>query len=66
MARRDTNSGDAELSRRDFVGNSVKGAAAVALATADLGAAGQRPRRRTTPAGTRQTGADVSVLCLGG
>ena len=56
-----------ELSRRRFVGDAVKGAAAVAagaqLATADAASAasGGLPMR---PLG--RTGADVSVLCLGG
>ena len=66
MAQRDANSGEGELSRRDFVGNSVKGAAAVALAAPILtqpanAQGGGLPMR---PLG--KTGADVSVLCLGG
>ena len=54
-----------ELSRRDFVGNSVKGAAAVALgATLAPSAAAQGGGLPMRPLG--KTGADVSVLCLGG
>ena len=54
-----------DLSRREFVGNSVKGAAAVALGATLAPAAGAMggglPMR---PLG--RTGANVSVLCLGG
>ena len=65
MAQRNK-SGEGELSRREFVGNSVKGAAAVALAAPILtqpahAQGGGLPMR---PLG--KTGADVSVLCLGG
>ena len=51
------------LTRRDFVGNAAQGAAALAVAVplvADAAASGL-PKR---PLG--RTGADVSVLCLGG
>ena len=66
MAQRDASSAEGELSRRDFVGNSVKGAAAVALAAPILtqpahAQAGGLPMRALG-----KTGADVSVLCLGG
>ena len=54
-----------DLSRREFVGNSVKGAAAIAvgatLAPAAGAMSGGLPMR---PLG--RTGANVSVLCLGG
>ena len=61
---RDKADAGTELTRRDFVGNSIRGAAAVALA-APLAAEG------TASAGlpTRRLGkteAQVSVLCLGG
>ena len=61
-----TETASAELSRREFVGNSVKGAAAVALG-AQLAAGTTSAANHALP--TRRlgkTGADVSVLCLGG
>ena len=66
MARRDTNSGDGELSRRDFVGNSVKGAAAVALAAPILTQPANAQGSGLPVRALGKTGADVSVLCLGG
>ena len=66
MARRDTNSGDGELSRRDFVGNSVKGAAAVALAAPILTQPANAQGGGLPMRALGKTGADVSVLCLGG
>ena len=66
MARRDTNSGEGELSRRDFVGNSVKGAAAVALAAPILTQPANAQGAGLPMRALGKTGADVSVLCLGG
>ena len=71
MAKVEETGSTGELSRREFVGTSVKGAAAVALGAQVLaqtssaqtvsGSAGGLPKRALG-----KTGAEVSVLCLGG
>lgn len=66
MAQRDASSGEGELSRRDFVGNSVKGAAAVALAAPILTQPANAQGGGLPMRALGKTGADVSVLCLGG
>ena len=66
MAQRDATSGEGELSRRDFVGNSVKGAAAVALAAPILTQPAHAQGGGLPMRALGKTGADVSVLCLGG
>ena len=66
MAQRDTKTGEGELSRRDFVGNSVKGAAAVALAAPILTQPANAQGGGLPMRALGKTGADVSVLCLGG
>ncbi|MCY4014020.1 MAG: aldo/keto reductase [Gammaproteobacteria bacterium] len=66
MAQRDASSGEGELSRRDFVGNSVKGAAAVALAAPILNQPAHAQGGGLPVRALGKTGADVSVLCLGG
>ena len=66
MAQRDTDSTEGELSRRDFVGNSVKGAAAVALAAPILTQPANAQDGGLPMRALGKTGADVSVLCLGG
>ena len=66
MAQRDANSGEGELSRRDFVGNSVKGAAAVALAAPILTQPANAQGGGLPMRALGKTGADGSVLCLGG
>ena len=59
----DTPESQSDLTRREFVGNSIKGAAAVALA-APLTARGSSAGLPTRRLG--KTEAQVSVLCLGG
>ena len=66
MARPDATGGEGELSRRDFVGNSVKGAAAVALAAPILNQPAHAQGGGLPMRALGKTGADVSVLCLGG
>ena len=66
MARRDTDSGEGELSRRDFVGNTVKGAAAVALASPILTQPANAQGGGLPMRALGKTDAEVSVLCLGG
>ena len=66
MAQRDATGGERELSRRDFVGNSVKGAAAVALAAPILNQPAHAQGGGLPMRALGNTGADVSVLCLGG
>ena len=66
MAQRDASSGEGELSRREFVGTSVKGAAAVALAAPILTQPAHAQGGGLPMRALGKTGAEVSVLCLGG
>ena len=59
----DGNDNSSEITRRDFVGNAAKGATALAVA-APLVAGAASSGLPSRPLG--KTGADVSVLCLGG
>ena len=66
MSKEDGIGTGGDLSRREFVGNSVKGAAAVALGAQAIA---QTASAQTNGLPTRalgKTGAEVSVLCLGG
>ena len=66
MAQRDASSGEGELSRWEFVGTSVKGAAAVALAAPILTQRAHAQGGGLPMRALGKTGAEVSVLCLGG
>ena len=65
MSQTEASGNAGDLSRRDFVGNSVKGAAAVAIGAAVAPSADARSAGLPMRALGR-TGANVSVLCLGG